>query len=556
MRIISKNGEFQLPVGFSAEITSYNQVFNDQGEQSIPVDLPATHHNLLLLGFPNRVDSFFKPIDSLQVDVVDGVFMRPARMSVHSANEQDGISCTLYFREAAFYALIDDMTMQDITLDVIQGVGATLEDKVNYLITVLKNEYINQTSNLFSVFPVQTNHQVKRDFIYVDPNNSDQVPYSETFNLVLNGFETARAYPFNNQNDKIVFLNAFMGESVQVITEGSDLIEISKGYGMTAFLDLFYLMQKMFTQLGYSFDDTALRVAICGATGKIAILNNVADAIYDGKLDLNQLIPAISMKDFLKKIAVYMCGFFYVNEFNKKIEFYSYDSIFNLSIKGDLSKYMSSGLMIESLDFKKVDIRSTEDTDTVTRSDVEYIEVFFDAEKEYMMTTHAQDDVMPTRGAEVVLKLPSVGNIIHLNSSVVKNTKVDEENKKDIHKELILVGVKKGDPRLYVRKSQDGYVFDNWLYHGAYSSIYASSDNPVTAMRALCQSYIDWNADSNITISCQMHLPPDVLYSLDLTKHFIIDGQLFFIDRVKYRLPYDGRQSLTLRTYRKYEDRE
>ena len=80
--------------------------------------------------------------------------MRPARMVVHSANEMEGISCTVYFSEASFYALIDEKTMQDVNLDVIEGIGTNHAEKVQWLISYLKLEYLNQTSEVFSVFPV------------------------------------------------------------------------------------------------------------------------------------------------------------------------------------------------------------------------------------------------------------------------------------------------------------------------------------------------------------------------------------------------------------------
>lgn len=119
------------------------------------------------LRFPHRVDSFYKPISEISVDVIDDVFMRPAQMVVHSANETDGISCTIHFSEASFYALIDEKTMQDVNLDVIEGIlGNTHAEKVQWLISYLKLEYLNQTSDVSSVFPVQTGQSITRKWEY------------------------------------------------------------------------------------------------------------------------------------------------------------------------------------------------------------------------------------------------------------------------------------------------------------------------------------------------------------------------------------------------------
>lgn len=574
MRIISAKGEFDLPVGFTLNITAFNQMFNSEGEQSVPVTLPPSPKNLAILRFPHRVDSFYKPISEISVDVIDDVFMRPARMVVHSANETEGISCTIYFSEASFYALIDEKTMQDVQLDVINGVGDTHGEKVQYLITMLKNEYLNQTSNLFSVFPVLTNHQVKRDFVYKkygpDPTNPgnlswQDIVYSEEGGLILNGFKTNYFYEPDASPEKNIMLDVFQGEVAQTIIQNGESISIAQGYGMTPFVDLFYFIQQMFDHLGYSFDDTDLRALVNSTDGKLVMLNNVADAIYDGSIDLNQLVPKMTLKDFIKSISIYFGGVFYVDEVARSVAFYGYDAVFTLNIRGDLSRYMSSPLRIEGLDFKKLALFNTAEPDTARRADTDYIEVNLPGESSLVMRSHGQtsNGTRYTNYERHVfeISMPAINNVIHLNSSMVKSTGVDADREKDSSQELLLAGVRKGVlasgsmPYFYWDLDTGWELYNfTYNYYKGYAAIYRLSDNAFDFLKTLYQPYINWNEDSNITVSCQMHLPPDVLYSLDLSAQYIIDGQLFFIDQIKYNLPYDAKQTLTLRTYRKYEN--
>ena len=554
MRIISAKGEFDLPTGFTLNITAFNQMFNSEGEQSVPVTLPPSPKNLSILRFPHRVDSFYKPISEISVDVIDDVFMRPARMVVHSANETDGISCTIYFSEANFYALIDEKTMQDVNLDVIEGIGTNHAEKVQWLISYLKLEYLNQTSDVFSVFPVQTGQSITRKWEYTIGSNIDE--HSETFNLVLNGFETAYAWPFNNPTDKQVLLNKFMGEVAQHHIIDSTSVPIAAGYGMTAFVNVFYFFQKMFDKFGYTFDDNQVRNHINGVGGKLVMLNNVADAIYDAKLDLNQLVPAMTLKDFLKKMAVYLGGVWFVDEFSKKVEFHMYLDLFDDNLEADLTKYMSSPLTLGEAEFQPMDLNNTADTSAKQDAKTTYIDVSLPNETGYVMNLHWLHDNSMIGQRSFNLKLLSVKNIIHMNSSLVIDDKVDADTEKDSSNELILAGVRSGV--LYSEEirstGSSNLLIEVIQYYKGYSAIYRNSENALTFLKSMLQPYFDWNLNSNISVNVNAHMTPAVLYSINLAKQYIFDGQVFFINKIEYTLPYDGKQKLSLKTLRAYAD--
>lgn len=551
MRIISVNGEFDLPVGFTASITAFNQTFNSEGEQSVPVTLPPTHKNLSILRFPNRIDNFYKPLPEINVDIVDDVFMRSARMAVHSANETEGISCTIYFGEASFYSLIDEKTMQDVELDVFEGTGATHADKVQSLIALLKTEYLNQASEIYSVFPVQTQQSITRKWEYTI--DSEIVEHPETFNLVLNGFETAYGYPFNNTTDKQVMLDKFMGEVTQKHIIDNIEKSIDAGYGMTAFVNVFYFFQKMFGQFGYTFDDNQIRNHINGAGGKLVMLNNVADAIYDAKLDLNQLVPAMVLKDFMKKMAVYLGGVWFVDGFNKKVEFYMYLDLFDDRLEADLTRYMSSPLMLGETNFQTMDLNNTTDASVKQDANTTYIDVNFPTETTYEMKLHWLHDLTMVGQRSFNLKLMSVNNIIHMNSTLIIDGKIDTEKEKDSSKELILAGVRTGV--LYAEEIRYGTLLIEVIqYYKGYAAIYRNSNDNVSFLKTMMQPFFDWNSNSNINVTVNTHMPPAVLYSIDMTKQYIFDSQKFFIDKIDYALPYDGKQKLSLKTIRAYAD--
>ena len=58
------------------------------------------------------------------------------------------------------------------------------------------------------------------------------------------------------------------------------------------------------------------------------IENNVADAIYAGVLLYRQLLPDVSIKDFMQNIETYYAGKFVVDNINKVVSFIKYNRFF------------------------------------------------------------------------------------------------------------------------------------------------------------------------------------------------------------------------------------
>ena len=312
----------------------------------------------------------------------------------------------------------------------------------------------------------------------------------------------------------------------------------------------------MFDKFGYTFDDSQVRNHVNGAGGRLVMLNNVADAIYDAKLDLNQLVPAMTLKDFLKKMAVYLGGVWFVDEFSKKVEFHMYLDLFDDNLEADLTKYMSSPLTLGEAEFQPMDLNNTADTSAKQDAKTTYIDVSLPNETGYVMNLHWLHDNSMIGQRSFNLKLLSVKNIIHMNSSLVIDDKVDADTEKDSSNELILAGVRSGV--LYSEEirstGSSNLLIEVIQYYKGYSAIYRNSENALTFLKSMLQPYFDWNLNSNISVNVNAHMTPAVLYSINLAKQYIFDGQVFFINKIEYTLPYDGKQKLSLKTLRAYAD--
>ena len=143
-----------------------------------------------------------------------------------------------------------------------------------------------------------------------------------------------------------------------------------------------------------------------------------------------------------------------------------------------------------------------------------------------------------------------------MNSSLVIDDKVDADTEKDSSNELILAGVRSGV--LYSEEirstGSSNLLIEVIQYYKGYSAIYRNSENALTFLKSMLQPYFDWNLNSNISVNVNTHMTPAVLYSINLAKQYIFDGQVFFINKIEYTLPYDGKQKLSLKTLRAYAD--
>jgi hypothetical protein len=549
MRIFCKKGDFDLPKDFSIEITKYHPLFNDEGEQSTPLTLPPTEHNLYMLGFPDRIDSYYKPVSEIQIGIADGIFIMKGKMVIHTANQEDGISCSLYFNDGDFYTKIDDTDLNEIELDVIEGIGSTRNEKVQYLINLLKTEYQTQASDMYSVFPVKTSRSITRK-IQIPMGMGGYYDYEETFDLVLNGFETNIVW-----EDE--YLNIFMGEREQTHIENGAEINVLKGYGMTVFVNLFYLLKKIFEYFGYTFDDNTVRNEVNAVGNKIVVLNNVADAIYDGKIDLSQLVPAMSVKDFLKQVAVYLAGTFVIDEINKKVGFLMFIVAYDDFYWDDLSGFVNSKPKIESIDFKNTDIWNTQETTLKKSANKSYIEVSLPKEVLYEYSNVIYGTTLMI--FKIQLSLMDVGDVIHLNSSVHLDTPADNtsssdnENKSD----FILCGVRNNYREAIENRkiSENEIIAVTWYYKGGSENIYGKTPDALTTLKSLYQPYLDWIKNSNIKLNCTMGLTLDRLFNFYMDPKYKIGNQLFFVNKITYKLPYEKEQSVELLVAGNYRDR-
>ena len=275
MKILTEKGVLDLTEDFSIQIDNKSPINNDQASQSVPVTVPATPNNARITDFPFRPDLAVVPMGGDAPCVVqDESYRRTGQMHVVSASKKDGITINIGFDNAEVYAKWKNSYMQELSdLPVIDygsasAAGAALE-------TLMANPGNSQD---IAVFPVLVDHKVKNGVAYrkylneiAEDNGSYHLVYnSRTVNVLYNDTPVSTFLP--------------------------------TGYGCTAFLFVGKILEMLFNNLGYQISKNPFRQD--PELARIVILNNTADAIVTGKLYYADLLPSITVEDFMQSMFV------------------------------------------------------------------------------------------------------------------------------------------------------------------------------------------------------------------------------------------------------------
>lgn len=257
MRIITEKGQYDLPANFVLELERKNPFFSKIGEKSIPVTLPITPNNLKIIGY-NKLDSKNKPVTSLDVLIEDGVTRLFAKQVIHKTSKE-GISTTFYPNLGAFWTKIKDKRLRDI-MSQHSYISSTL-------MTDLQNSMKSSSDFDFVVFPVACNN-----------GSDDYFILNQTENVDSNGT------PY------------LIGRKSRTIKEGDKDTVVPINYGISPFLRLHSVLSIVISHFGYLIENNFLAD---NALRNLCLLNNTADTCVINRIEYSQIVPDISVQDFL-----------------------------------------------------------------------------------------------------------------------------------------------------------------------------------------------------------------------------------------------------------------
>lgn len=334
------------------EVERPNPFFNDYGEQSVPLDIPASEHNRRIMGFPDSPGKSEK-IKPADVSIQDGEYYSKCRQFVLSATRRGSISTAFYINDGSFYSRIKNVTLADVfSQDIIDFPGTSTEAKVREAVNFCRSLRDNKNEK-FAIFP-----------ILID----DDSGISEGFNFkIINAF--GKEHVFKVPEERTDSNATFKTFAPDMVGEGCDFynnttrteyvdslpVTISQGYFISPFIRAAYVLKRVFKHFGYSLRDNFFTTKEPFAS--MVLLNNVIDPIVTGTLKVTDLLPDVSVSDFLAVFRKKFCCEFTADEGTRQVDVVFLRDIMAMKPDTDLTECLTAEPMVNyksEKDFRRI----------------------------------------------------------------------------------------------------------------------------------------------------------------------------------------------------------
>ena len=291
MKIIHHSGTpYELNPDTTLEMTRTNPFFSEVGEQSLPITLPASPHNLQLLENPHRTDNRKRAPARLDASIQSGVFFVNARQAVLSAKNRDKITTSFYLRNGAFFE-----KMQDVSLLTVFANETIPFASVDAAITFCRNLMTARNPH-FACFPVATENYMINEL----SGNPSRLSGASDRELNING----------------------------------RVISVPRGMFISPFVRVRHVVEKVLEYLGYELEHGSfLDIA---PFNDMVFLNNTLDAIASGTIRYVDIVPNITVSalfDVLRKFNVEPMP----NETLQTVRLVLFNQVLGAPVQADLS---------------------------------------------------------------------------------------------------------------------------------------------------------------------------------------------------------------------------
>ncbi len=340
MEIHLDNGQYlDLPTDLELNVSHSNPLISEQGTYSLPVLLPGTENNRKMLKNPQRFDNVYKDVIKLPAYIKQGLFQKKASLNILEAG--DDIDTFFQMNESEMYAKMKE-TKLSTAFDIKRYPAEFLpdmafDDDMDRMIRYLEQVMIGNIDDDFHLFEVATDTRS----LTLESNNQTYDVYQFlnelAFRMSFQNYEHD-TYDTDPSGRKYRVLRARYDHTVVL---NNNLVQVPKGYGITPFLKLNYILTRIFEYFGYELDLSYFESD--DNLNRIVIPNNTADALMRGYIDYAQLVPTGTINDFLDNVRkAFGCEFF-VSEDNRKVEVKFWNDVLSdIRLDKDWTPYLTS----------------------------------------------------------------------------------------------------------------------------------------------------------------------------------------------------------------------
>lgn len=274
MKLITQNGQLDLPRDFSLTIERNNPILSGDGDSSIPATLPSSSRNLAALGHRERIDRANRYTNKVEAILQVGSVQKRGQLVIDTMHRREGIDASFAIDSSDLYVKSKSKTLKEIFSEWDNGNGYKvtfndIEEACRTMIDIYQN---GNADGDYVVFPVS-----------IAPYEEGEDDNKET------------KYQYNNEDDG----SGSLIYTERIVREGDINMCVPLGYGIAPFLKLYRLLQRLFECLGYTV------VYNCFETlyyKQIVIVHNCADCLCNPSAALyySDLVPSCTLSEFLE----------------------------------------------------------------------------------------------------------------------------------------------------------------------------------------------------------------------------------------------------------------
>lgn len=276
MEIVTEKGKLDIPSDLELTIERTNPLMSDEGDSTLPVSLPSSSNNLQAIGHRHRIDRFEAYTNKIDASLRIGPLQKKGKLVMDSVNRRNGIDAVFAFDNSDLYVAAKSKSLKQIFSEYNGGSGYFVRfDSIANAAAELLHIYNgdNQDQDDYTIFPVAVSRYEEDGKMIYQYNNEIQFSQQPPGPIITN----------------LVYIARF-------VHEGGRQVAVPEGYGLSPFLKLHRMIDRLFLCLGYTVKENVFAQF---PFSKIVIVHNCSDCLVTPTLRYADMAPSCTLSEFL-----------------------------------------------------------------------------------------------------------------------------------------------------------------------------------------------------------------------------------------------------------------
>lgn len=333
MKIVTQNGQLDLPRDFALTMERTNPLLSDQGDASVPATLPSSANNLAVLGHRERIDRAERYVNKVDAILQVGPVQKRGQLVIDTVHRREGIDASFAIDSSDLYVKAKDKSLKTIFGEA---------DKKEQFQSVAAAK-----DRMWAVFNGNDSYDYAFFPVAVSKYETDS-----------NGTETEH-YQYNNEI--VGYGNAAaMVWQARTVHEGDVIMSVPEGYGMAPFLKLHALLRTLFECLGYTVADNCFTDS--GLTD-LVIAHNCSDCFCNptSTLYYKDMVPSCTLSEFLEWLLAKFHAQPIVNSETKSVRIVLMEDVLSLNPDDDISNLVEGDWKVQLDTSKRIVLTPSND---------------------------------------------------------------------------------------------------------------------------------------------------------------------------------------------------